>query len=250
MSSTGSTRSYGAPSVSRMTATDTAGGPSSGGARRAGALHRRRQYGSVKKRLARLEMTMPIPERKYVLTNPTGGAAYLVDDQPVVTLLNPLTRGDTVQNRDGDKIRVKQVYLQYKIQTGGGTDFHTQAWRVMVVVDMENNAQLLNTTTLMGSAAPSTIALYNFNNYDWFKRFKVLYDKSGGWTTTGDSAIWCDTLNWKGDFTADYAGGNTGDYTDLRSGAIYLIYWGGNDSQAWSGAPYFLFSSKIGFTDA
>lgn len=195
-------------------------------------------------------MTVPVPERKYVLLNPIGGAGYAVDSAPVVTLLNPLTRGDTVQNRDGDKIRIKQVFVDYRIETYGGTNFHVQPWRVMVVVDMENNAATLTPSVLMGSATPSVNGLYNFNNYDWFKRFKVLYDKSGGWTTTGDSASFIDSLNWKGDFTADYAGGNAGDATDLRSGAVYLVYWGANSTVGWGSIPYFYFSSKVTFTDA
>jgi len=76
--------------------------------------------------------------------------------------------------------------------------------------------------------------MYNFNNFDWMKRFVILFDKvynpsampnsSEGTTDRGTTMF--DEIKWKKDMLSDYSGGNSGTITDINTGALYFVFYG------------------------
>lgn len=221
---------------------DTFGGSASGGVR-SGARPRRTNVGRT---LVRMALNYDVPERKFILGSAINQALTLT---PFVMCLNGVLRGDSVQQRDGDITRLQSLYARFSITptTSTGT-FQSAINRVMIVMDAESNCTQLTTGILLGAANPGFSALYNFNNYDFWKRFKVLFDKSYSFASTSDSCNVMEEIRVPLKHTrCDYAGGNAGDYSDIRSNAIWLLAWC-NQTPA-SQIPLMQFQSVVRYTD-
>lgn len=195
---------------------------------------------SIVARVAALENQV---EKKYVITAISTSGVYSA--VPYLLLLNPLVRGDTVQSRDGDKVMLgKGFFRGYVSFSSSFYNTHMHPIRLYVVLDRETNISALTSSILLGTAAPDATSLFNFNNYNFFKRFKILHD-SGLKMPSHPSPCKFDQNNpasnmsvdlsctWDcGTFPANYAGGNTGDVTDIRSGSVYLVLVSSRDSSA------------------
>lgn len=145
-------------------------------------------------------------------------------------LLNGLTRGDAVQNREGDKIKLMSGKIRGTLYGQGNA---RNVVRIMVVMDKENNKTQLTNTTLFGTSTPGPSTLENFNNVNFYDRFRVLACKiietipavvyTAGVGST-PSPIYHFELDWNcRDYTAEYQGGNLGNYSDITQGAIYVL---------------------------
>lgn len=191
----------------------------------------------VRRRLTRLEMAYVKPEKHYKLIQHSSQAATFA--APGLVLLNGTVRGDTVQDRTGDRINLGKGHLSGVLHTaavGASTAYDT---RLMVILDSQSNGSALTTSILFGSATPDPFTMMNFNNYDFYKRFTVLHDEKltlfdkftidagSNFQPLQDSkAI---EFGWDcKQFVADYAGGNAGTIADIRSGSIYLVLLVGN----------------------
>lgn len=195
--------------------------------------------GSLVRRVAALEQQV---EKKYLITTISQSGIY--QSTPYLGLLNGLARGDTVQSRDGDRVVLGKGFFK-GFATFSATAFnnHMNPIRLYVVLDRESNSTALTSTILLGDASPSAVSLFNFNNYNFWKRFKVLADtglvypsapagvtsaNAPAHTTTADLSVSWDC----GKYSANYAGGNAGDITDIRSGSVYLVAVASRDSGA------------------
>lgn len=195
--------------------------------------------GSLVRRVAALEQQV---EKKYLITSISASGIY--QSTPYLLLLNPLARGDTVQARDGDRVVLGKGFFK-GFATFSATAFnnHMNPIRLYVVLDKESNSTALTSTILLGDASPSATTLFNFNNYNFWKRFKILADTGlrfpiapAGVLSTNAPAhtTTCDlSVSWDcSKFVANYAGGGQGDITDIRSGAVYLVAVASRDSGA------------------
>jgi len=195
--------------------------------------------GSLVRRVAALEQQV---EKKYLITSISASGIY--QSTPYLLLLNGMARGDTVQTRDGDKIVLGKGFFK-GFATFSATAFnnHLNPIRMYIVLDREANSTALTSSILLGDSSPSAVTLYNFNNYNFWKRFKILADtglvypiapagvlstNAPAHTTTADLSVSWDC----GKFSANYAGGNAGDVTDIRSGSVYLVAVASRDSGA------------------
>lgn len=198
------------------------------GSRRRGLIKRR---WPVYKRLARLEAGFVKPEKHYKLTQTaTLGATSAA---PALVLLNGLSRGDTVQDRTGDCVNLGKGHVSGFLHTAGTGVINAFDARLLVILDSQPNTAALTAAILFGSATPTPQQMYNFNNYDFFKRFTVLHDEkiSLNDNMTYDGNSFQPTQNSRPidfgwdckQFKADYAGGNAGTIADIRSGSIYMV---------------------------
>lgn len=196
--------------------------------------------GSVLRRVAALERQV---EKKYVISTFVTGGLY--DANPLVLLLNPLSRGDTVQSRDGDSCVMGAGFIRGFIQfSAAAFDMHMNPVRAYVILDRESNGTALTTSVLLGTANPTSNSLFNFNNYNFWKRFKLLHDTghifpiapSGvmyNANTPANTTAAPFSFKWDAkQYKSNYAGGNAGDITDIRSGAIYLVVVGSRNSSS------------------
>lgn len=193
--------------------------------------------GSLVRRVAALEQQV---EKKYLITSISASGIY--QSTPYLVLLNGLARGDTVQTRDGDRVVLGKGFFK-GFATFSATAFnnHMNPIRLYVVLDKESNSTALTSSILLGDASPSAVSLFNFNNYNFWKRFKVLSDSglvfpiapAGVLSTNAPAHTVTADLSCSWDckkFAANYAGGNAGDVTDIRSGSVYLVAVASRDS--------------------
>lgn len=196
--------------------------------------------GSLVRRVAALEQQV---EKKYVIS--AISSSGIQQGTPALLLLNPLTRGDTVQSRDGDRVVLgKGFFKGYATFSATAFNVHMAPIRMYIILDRESNSAALTSTILLGTSTPDATTLFNFNNYNFWKRFKVLADtglrfpiapagvqynaNSPAHTTTVDMSV-----NWDcGKFAANYAGGNVGDITDIRSGSVYMVIVASRDASS------------------
>lgn len=207
----------------------------------------------VRRRLNRLEMAYVKPEKHYILAQGTNVSS--TNAAPSLTLLNGCTRGDTVQNRTGDRVNLGKGHISGFLHTSAVGSPLAYDTRVLVVLDSQANASALTASILFGSTTPQPYTMLNFNNYDFYKRFSVLHDekltlKDDFTIDSGNNFGPCQQskpfdFGWDcKQFVADYAGGNAGTIADIRSGSIYLVIITNNTN-----AVSFLFDSVQYFTD-
>jgi len=209
---------------------------------------------SVKKRLAILEKNVTPPEKHYtqlvdqLQTTITNAAPYSA-------LLNGCARGDTVQSRTGDLVHIGKGHLEMILNTVSQTANADTAMtvKVFVVLDTQSNGVAPTTTVLLNSATPNTTTPWNYNNYDFWKRFQILHEEvvklqpqiagiQGALVVNNDQRFLKFGWDCK-EFPADYGGGTAGTVGDIRSGAIYLFIITDNNTTGvntrWSSVQYF-----------
>lgn len=209
---------------------------------------------SVKKRLAILEKNVTPPEKHYTqLVDQVQ--ATITNAGPYLTLLNGCSRGDTVQNRTGDLIHIGKGHLEMilnNVTQTANADTATTV-KVAVILDTQSNATALTTTVLLNSATPNTTTPWNFNNYDFWKRFQILHEEviklqpniagiQGALVVNNDQRFLKFGWDCK-EFPADYGGGTAGTIADIRSGALWLLIITDNNTTGvntrWSSVQYF-----------
>lgn len=190
----------------------------------------------VKSRLARLEKMVPPIEKHYKLIQ-DNSVGTITNGSPYSVLLNGIARGDTVQDRTGDQVALGKGHLEMTLQHAPITTNSTIASlaKIVVVLDAQANASALTTTILTNDAGPDVTTPWNFNNYDFWKRFTILHEEVISLETELAGIQGGIVENIKGkfvkfgwdcrDFMADYGGGNAGTIADIRSGFIYLFVW-------------------------
>lgn len=156
-------------------------------------------------------------------------------------LLNPLVRGDTVNDRDGDKVRA--LSLQMKVQIASTSN--TALCKTMIVWDNDSRGVAALWTYLHVTA--NTIAL---REPDYFGQFRVLYDEviqlDAELQEYAYKEVYIDlqkVLGAKGAIS-NYCLGNAGTVADIKSGALWLLVNAtANDATVtWTGVTRFRFN--------
>jgi len=96
-------------------------------------------------------------------------------------LLNVVTQGDDRFNRQGRKIKMKNLHIRGKIQptTGGITDLIPDFLRFIILYDKQSNAAVPIPADLIRDSNPAAISSsFSFLNLDNRDRFEILRDIS------------------------------------------------------------------------
>lgn len=151
------------------------------------------------------------------------------------TLLNALTRGDTIDTRDGRQVRFKSV--QVNINSVINTSATDTRVFVALVIDKQPNQN-----------APTYAQVFDqgqamFRNLDWRKRFVVLRK----WIIklNQDYPEQVRNLYKKIDMKTVYNDGNTGTVTDITTNALYLVHL----SDEPTNTPSVTLSTRLRFID-
>lgn len=99
------------------------------------------------------------------------------DNDPMVgtwtqTLLNGISLGDDVSNREGDTVLMKEIGIRYEITSDAAIDSSASV-RVVLVIDKLSSGVAINTNNLFFADN----SLKSFYDPQLASRFRVLYDK-------------------------------------------------------------------------
>jgi len=161
---------------------------------------------------------------------------------PHNTCLSLVSQGDNDSQRNGDKIRIKNIKILIRayIQGSDANSPKTTAFRFMVVQDKAYNTASALTLAQLTTA----VAVTSQRNVDFMKTLVVLYDKIITLDIASDSAktFWIKpNLKFlKRDI--QYAAASS----ENQTGGLYFVIY--NDSNA-TVDPAFEYSSRITYTD-
>lgn len=207
--------------------------------------YRAKTRGRVPAKIYRAAVTFNPP--KYILWSDngvTGGntspfytaGTPLYDAAPQILLLNPMTRGNTIQQRQGDDAWITKLYMRFqtKFGTAIGGDVTIQ-WLIFCHKDPLGAAwTALNfQQAYFGCQGANcrTNALPNINNMNT-KRIDII--KRGAIHTKETVAGVVENVTWtincplKKPIHASYKLGNAGTIADLDGNALYLLLWTNN----------------------
>ncbi len=163
----------------------------------------------------------------------TTGATFLV---------NGVRLGDSVSNREGNKLLAKRLTLRGQLLNINGTPADTVVRVVVFRARSQNNAD--QTIALLTQNGPTNVD--TMMRQEHYKRYQILADKTFAMDTAAHSIIpfyFTHKCNSVCTYSAD-----TGASTDLEDGAYYVGYWG--SSAAGANAPTIIFTSRFYYTDA
>lgn len=172
-------------------------------------------------------------EKKYVIAS--YAPFYVTNGAGVgsnLALLNGLVRGDAVQNRDGDKVRLLKGHLKGIIYSSVA---ESDNQKVFVILDKQAAKAQLTYNNLFGTNTPIVNSIWNFNNINFWDRFEILAEMvihtdpvpfNGSSATTPQTFTSQESyfeLSWDcKDYFANYQGGTAGTIGDITQGALYF----------------------------
>jgi len=204
-----------------------------------------------------IQTPMRAKERKYILASAQGGSALgaynsgaVYAANPSILLVNNMARGTTVQTRIGDQALFKRLFLQGTINASNQITANYSTLRMVVLVDLEANGTLVTLADVFGTSNPLVNAVFNFNNRNFDRKFRVLHDE--WWTLGGNcGGGQFPQRNVKIDLRLNvptgYQRGNAGSIADIDTGAIYLIWI--SDASATGTQLYMTAEGFTEFTD-
>ncbi len=155
-----------------------------------------------------------------------------------ITLLNGLTKGDNLDNRDGRIVRIKSVWIkQYFTINPTATDTFI---RIMVIIDKQPNSTLLTIGEILESTRIESMTSLNSR-----KRLIFLMDKVIT-LTQGSGTAYYDSYYRKLDMHTVYDASNLGDISDISTNALYLCTL---TNEVMANAPFVGRLSRIRFID-
>lgn len=173
---------------------------------------------------------------------------------PLIDCLTAIPQGDTDQNRDGDKLMLKKLLLEYMWSASTSSAYPYYS-RVMVVQWLEHSsASTPQLSTLLLSTGTTAQAIVSPYNHDWRYSFRVLYDRthtiSNGIASVGSAAGTDHKIVKKQIFITPKKR-----WLQFSSGGvdsknhIYLITY--NYTQGgYTDYPYLSYCAKVNFTDS
>jgi len=140
----------------------------------------------------------------------------------VLTLLNPLTLGNTVNSRIGSRIEVKSVAIRGLFQSAAASI--ATPIRIKVVYDKQTDGAAPLATDIL-----TNDLIYGHNNLSNAGRFITLIDQvitptfAPGISVIGSGGSLVFDLFVKCNLPVKYNSGNAGTVADIVSGAIYML---------------------------
>lgn len=161
-------------------------------------------------------------EKKFTYSNDTQFTTTLTNSVPSLTLLNGIARGNSDQQRIGDRVKLKDVRLQGRIYCGANNPAGVIKLELLRIKNPRGVAP--TESALYNSATPQPTEIDNDINIDWKSRFerigyKMIEIKAN--YSTQDVVI---PFHFKHacEHVADYSLGNNGTIADIDTNAIYF----------------------------
>lgn len=134
----------------------------------------------------------------------------------IITTLNGLARGDTLDTREGRQVRWKSLEYDCEFYINPSS-VNSNFVRTMFVIDKQPNAAAPGIGAILDSV--STVSQRNLDNR---KRFVILYDKVIQLNVDSKDQArrhWYKALDMK----TVYDSSNNGDITDITTNSIYFV---------------------------
>lgn len=174
-------------------------------------------------------------EDKYFDVN-TAPAA--VDWNGTLSVLNPVTQGDGVSNRDGDELAMKSVWFQAQMTIAAGLASSTM--RVILLYDKAQTIGAVNQILSVVGTASTVTSAYNF---EYRNNYIVLYDKTFIIDTI-NRATWQINKRIRLNKKTVFQGGGS---STIRTGGLRLLLI--SNQTAGVTTPAALTNSRLFFTD-
>jgi len=157
----------------------------------------------------------------------------------VVALLNGISRGDDIGQRNGREVTMKSI--QFQAQTSGGAA--DSFCRFLLVYDRQSNG-----TPLTAAQVLNVVDIVSPRNLENRKRFKILHDVSYPIETTANAlSLKVHKFYRRLAHPITFNTGNAGTVADIATGSLYLIALGSN--AAGGNAAQFTYSCRIRYLD-
>jgi len=219
--------------------------------RRVTGYRRTARWGTIK-------ATYTIPEKKYI---DQSNIAVAMDETPVVVLLNGLSLGTSATSRVGQNICMKSFHLKFTLRGPANTttvgNVASVMTRVMVVLDLQPNGVLASGSDILEDTTPGigiVSPIYMANAM----RFKVLFDRryevQNNFTPTAGSqfntinSLRYDEIFEKMNHYVQYADSNNGDITDIKTGALLLVFM--SETAIVGSQPAITHYTRVRYTDS
>lgn len=167
-----------------------------------------------------------------------------VNTTPTLYLLNGLTKGDDIGNRDGRSILMKSLNLQATVTVHASTTIGSYV-RCMVFID-KNPSGVAPTYTELLDIATITQPILAQRNLNFRKRFVILRDQlidvSPG---SGGKGLYTFNYYKKLQMHTIYDASDAGDITDISNNALYFI----TVSNEGTNVPTVTVASRVRFLD-
>lgn len=164
----------------------------------------------------------------------TANSPMAINTTGAIALLNGISRGDDINEREGRKVIVTQIQMRATAQATAATGTpHT--CRFLIVTDRQCNGTALTIANVLDSV--STASHYNLANRE---RFKILADNV---FTIGASADYWGrkavVLKIPGlSIPVTFGSGNAGTVADIMTNSIYILGMGSNAVGGTAGELY------------
>lgn len=153
------------------------------------------------------------PEWKFL----DGDDSSTVSSTGSLAILNGMTKGDNVDNREGREIRCKALQFLFKSNLNVSA-VHTTI-RYMFIIDKAPNGSILTAAEILDNVSLPTSSL---KNLDTRKRLIILKDALINLSTTG-VAEKSMKIYLPMNMLTVFNSGNAGTIADIESGALYLF---------------------------
>lgn len=182
-------------------------------------------------------------EPKYVNTEVSN--TNLINNTPVITLLNGMAVGDANTTRDGNRVKWNSIEIRLILAAGTALS-EPHPVRLMLVRKIPTKGATITLSNLLGDASPDFLDTFNVTSIDFKATYKVYWDKtfliypqifdnSGTATTTeslagGPSEI-CKVFRTRlGGFITDYGLGTAGTVADIDTNGLFLVQFTDNST--------------------
>lgn len=159
----------------------------------------------------------------------------------VFILMNGIAQGDTENQRTGNKVNLRAVYLKYWLDFNDQSSSLGASYRVILVYDRQCNQAL----PIPSGPYLTGTDITSMNNLDYKGRFYTLYDKTHDMNPNAFTSI-TDEKYINLATTMQFVGG-TGVIGSISQGAIYLLVLGTDHTS--SNPTNFKYQCRTKFTD-
>jgi len=157
---------------------------------------------------------------------------------PKVYCLNGLTKGDNVDNRDGNLVHAKRLEISLQLFANSTVLLFDTLVRVMLVRESTTLGSAISLSQLLASATPLTYALRNYQTRDQ-KRYKIIKDVTVGIgpVNTSINGAGVSTVALQGypsirdikwsvplNASVNHSRGNAGTEADIETNGYFLIF--------------------------
>lgn len=177
-----------------------------------------KELASVQKKVKTLQKANEI---KSVVLSTSLTSQTINATTPYMVLLNYITKGDNISNRDGNDVIAKSIKLRLQLSKAGSLSLY----RVMLLCDKHPLGSAPTLSELFTSNTPKITDMYDFQNKNVQSRFKVIYDRVhriGSVTPVGEYLVMNRKFRLQNAHVS-YALGNAGTIADIDKCAYYLV---------------------------